>query len=225
MKKHLFNNAIVAFLLTLLIASCTTSQDVASNNWIQKRKYTKGYHIEKASKFKHDIVKPEEQQLAENTAAPVENTTEFTNTTPAVAPTVVTAEPVAMVPTAKKERHTNKASAKLFAKAKEHKEISRNEFKNYREYDASTVGSITPLGTTAVKELNPYLKKALIAAVIALVLQIIAVAMVAGSAAKTVSGSGTGAGIGAGVVVAWIAYIFWIIAVVFFVLWLIDMLK
>lgn len=35
-----------ALALTILVTSCSTSNDVASNRGIQKRKYTKGYHID-----------------------------------------------------------------------------------------------------------------------------------------------------------------------------------
>lgn len=43
MKNKIFTPLLLG--LITLVASCSTSNDVASNHLIQKRKYTKGYHI------------------------------------------------------------------------------------------------------------------------------------------------------------------------------------
>lgn len=45
-----FNIAVIA--ASLLISSCSTSNDVVSGNFIQKRKYTKGFYVSKKSHVK-----------------------------------------------------------------------------------------------------------------------------------------------------------------------------
>ncbi len=225
MKKTLLNNMVVGFLLTILIASCTTSQDVASNSWIQKRKYTKGYHIEKGSKAKHDPIKADETFTAQE-VAPIETEIEKVSAAVVTASEVAVAEnntQASKVAAKEKTKITEKGiTGKAVKKAKEHTQRSKEAFNNYRMADAAAVGAISPLGVDATSEMHKYLKKAILAAIIATVLWIVAVILIAASATNTVTGSGTGGGIGAGIVVSWIAYVFYIIAVVFFVLWLVD---
>ncbi len=52
------NKIIFGLVLSILITSCSTSNEVASNKLIQKRKYNKGFHIEMGNKVfkkqKHD---------------------------------------------------------------------------------------------------------------------------------------------------------------------------
>jgi len=45
--KNKITLGFVALMLTAIISSCSTSNDVASNRRVQKRKYTKGYSISK----------------------------------------------------------------------------------------------------------------------------------------------------------------------------------
>ena len=47
-------NKIIYALTFLLFVSCSTSSDVVSHNFIQKRKYTKGYFLKKQHKLKND---------------------------------------------------------------------------------------------------------------------------------------------------------------------------
>jgi TM2 domain-containing membrane protein YozV len=47
------NNKILYLLISLFLFSCSSSNDVVSNNRIQKRKYTKGYNFKKYGKTKH----------------------------------------------------------------------------------------------------------------------------------------------------------------------------
>ncbi|NOQ76041.1 MAG: YqaE/Pmp3 family membrane protein [Crocinitomix sp.] len=66
-KLHI---SIVSILMIGLMFSCSTSNDVASNRGIQKRKYNKGFYVEKGPKMGGDTKKVE---LVEN-----ENTVEET---------------------------------------------------------------------------------------------------------------------------------------------------
>lgn len=50
MKKWLFLNLIIAS--TLILGACSTSNSVVSNKLISKRKYTKGFHINKKTNLK-----------------------------------------------------------------------------------------------------------------------------------------------------------------------------
>lgn len=71
MKKWVFLNLVIA--ATFILGACSTSNSVVSNKLISKRKYTKGFHINKKSKLKDS-----EETLA---AAPVkEAKTESVNT-------------------------------------------------------------------------------------------------------------------------------------------------
>ena len=50
MRKLTFINLIIASIL--ILASCSTSNNVVSNKLISKRKYTKGFHINKKANYK-----------------------------------------------------------------------------------------------------------------------------------------------------------------------------
>ena len=52
MKKLLFIN--LALISALILGSCGSSNSVVSNRLISKRKYTKGFHLNKRSKLKSD---------------------------------------------------------------------------------------------------------------------------------------------------------------------------
>ena len=61
MRKLTFINLIIASIL--ILASCSTSNNVVSNRLISKRKYTKGYHINKKSDYKasKDVIAEREE--------------------------------------------------------------------------------------------------------------------------------------------------------------------
>lgn len=63
-------------LAALFLASCSTSNDVASNNRIQKRKYTKGWYVKKSTNLKKTKGSHEEELVAEEIK---ENKTEELN--------------------------------------------------------------------------------------------------------------------------------------------------
>jgi len=225
MRKALLNNLVVGFLLTILIASCTTSQDVASNNWIQKRKYNKGFHIEKNSKGKADVVKAEETFTAEE-IAPVQIET--------VTPTAVTTSEVAVAETntnattdesivkEKKSWKEKGLVGKMMSKGNQKKAESKEAFAEYRFNKASVnEGAISPLGVDGTSELHKYLKKAILAAIIATVCYIIGVIIYAARVANALNGGST-VGWGIAGVFYILGYVFYVIAVVFFVLWLVD---
>jgi len=48
--KTIFTKGIIAFAIVALATSCSTSNDVASNRGIQKRKYNKGFFVSKNAK-------------------------------------------------------------------------------------------------------------------------------------------------------------------------------
>lgn len=50
MKKWIFLNLVIAS--TFILGACSTSNNVVSNKLISKRKYTKGFHLNKKSKLK-----------------------------------------------------------------------------------------------------------------------------------------------------------------------------
>lgn len=52
MKCTINKLLLAVFAIGLLMSSCKTSNDVVSSNLIQKRKYNKGYHVNKAPKSK-----------------------------------------------------------------------------------------------------------------------------------------------------------------------------
>ncbi|MFT5820769.1 MAG: uncharacterized membrane protein YqaE (UPF0057 family) [Crocinitomix sp.] len=62
--------SIVSILMIGLMFSCSTSNDVASNRGIQKRKYNKGFYVEKGPKMGGDTRKVE---LVENDFSTVES--------------------------------------------------------------------------------------------------------------------------------------------------------
>jgi len=74
-RKILFKGISIFTILLILISSCKTSNDVASNRLIQKRKYTKGFYVNnhnnpKTKKDKiliEDTNTPTEDLLVENT--------------------------------------------------------------------------------------------------------------------------------------------------------------
>lgn len=49
-------------LISLLFASCATTNDVVSDRWIQKRKYTNGYFVASNDKIEKQEVTPESQK-------------------------------------------------------------------------------------------------------------------------------------------------------------------
>ena len=56
---------LVVYIIALAITSCSTTNNVVSNNKIQKRKYLKGYTISNKSQSikTNDLVKPEPKVL------------------------------------------------------------------------------------------------------------------------------------------------------------------
>lgn len=228
MKKTLLNNAVVAFLLTILIASCTTSQDVASNSWIQKRKYTKGYHIERGSKGKAEVVKAEETYTAQE-VAPVQTETEMntpatvTTSEFAVAQNQTSSNTSATETTVKEKKSWKEkgVAGKMMSKGKDKKNESKEAFAEYRANKAAAQGSISPLGVDATKEMDKNLKRAILAAIIATVCYIIAAVMYA-SRVASYTGTGT-VGWGAAAIFYILGYVFYIIAVVYFIIWLVSL--
>ena len=83
-KLHI---SIVSILMIGLMFSCATSNDVASNRGIQKRKYNKGFYVEKGPKLGGDSKRFEqvenENTLDENTVA-IEEPTERKSSEPEV---------------------------------------------------------------------------------------------------------------------------------------------
>jgi len=65
MKKIAILNIFIAFVLVL--GSCSTSNDVVSNRLISKRKFNKGFHINKKSHFKSTNGEQEQEVLAFDT--------------------------------------------------------------------------------------------------------------------------------------------------------------
>ena len=66
-------NKIIYALIFLLFVSCSTSSDVVSHNFIQKRKYTKGYFLKKQHKLKNDNPYSESNSFLEINALVNEN--------------------------------------------------------------------------------------------------------------------------------------------------------
>ena len=66
-------NKIIYALIFLLFVSCSTSLDVVSHNFIQKRKYTKGYFLKKQHKLKNDNPYSESNSFLEINALVNEN--------------------------------------------------------------------------------------------------------------------------------------------------------
>ncbi len=231
MLKKFFSQAVLLCTATLLLIGCSSNQDVASNSWIQKRKYTKGYHIEKMRSDKMEIIQAEPTQTA-STTTPIDNTTNTHQvTTPqsssVALETSVNTTDEQPTPTASSNQSTaKKLTQKVFEKAKENGATAKKEFQLYRAHESAQTASVSsPMGVTKTFEMHPRLRKALICAGIALLLSIIGSIMIASSASRVAStGTATGAGIGAGVIIAWIGWIFWIISIVFFIMWLVDIL-
>lgn len=74
MKKIQLLNLLFLASLVFSLAACKTSSDVMSSNWIQKRKYTKGFYVSKKAKTENDHAQAEtekEFQLEESTPAAV----------------------------------------------------------------------------------------------------------------------------------------------------------
>lgn len=57
----------------LIVSSCSTSSDLSSSSAIQKRRYTKGYHLNIPGKYKEKT-----QQLSVNRVEPIESQVEVT---------------------------------------------------------------------------------------------------------------------------------------------------
>lgn len=68
--KHTSRTALALLLIQCLLTSCSNSHKVTSSSFIQKRKYTKGYHIDFASKKNDKGIKKE--LLAEDSVVIVE---------------------------------------------------------------------------------------------------------------------------------------------------------
>ncbi len=66
-------NKIIYALIFLLFVSCSTSLDVVSHNFFQKRKYTKGYFLKKQHKLKNDNPYSESNSFLEINALVNEN--------------------------------------------------------------------------------------------------------------------------------------------------------
>ena len=66
-------NKIIYALTVLLFISCSTSSDVVSHNFIQKRKYTKGYFLKKQHKLKNSNPYSESNSFLEINAIVKEN--------------------------------------------------------------------------------------------------------------------------------------------------------
>ena len=66
-------NKIIYALTFLLFVSCSTSSDVVSHNFIQKRKYTKGYFLKKQRKLKNNNLYSESNSFLEINALVNEN--------------------------------------------------------------------------------------------------------------------------------------------------------
>ncbi len=65
MKKRLFSGVISVIILVIIASSCKTSNDVVSDNLIQKRKYRKGFYVNKKSKVKkNDLVFTGQEDLS-----------------------------------------------------------------------------------------------------------------------------------------------------------------
>jgi len=79
MRKFTFINLIIASIL--ILASCSTSNSVVSNRLISKRKYTKGFHINKKSDYKASKDAIAEREEVENKSYDVTSTTTTTTTT------------------------------------------------------------------------------------------------------------------------------------------------
>jgi len=62
MKKFTIVNLLIAF--AFILGACGTSNNVVNNHLISKRKYTKGFHVNKKSNFKNSDNKQEEEVLA-----------------------------------------------------------------------------------------------------------------------------------------------------------------
>ena len=71
MKKFTIINLFLAFVL--ILGSCATNNNVVSNRLISKRKYTKGFHINKKSHLKSD----NDEDVAKNVENEEENTVAF----------------------------------------------------------------------------------------------------------------------------------------------------
>lgn len=74
MKKIAIVNMLIAFVLVL--GSCSTSNDVVSNRLISKRKFNKGFHINKKSNFKGTNGSQEQEVLAFETEKEKESKSE-----------------------------------------------------------------------------------------------------------------------------------------------------
>jgi len=71
MKTKINLGLLSLLVLIAIVTSCSTSSDVATNRLIQKRKYRKGFHIEKNTRHFGKIKKVEDDQIAK------ENNTEI----------------------------------------------------------------------------------------------------------------------------------------------------
>lgn len=88
--KNKITLGFVALMLTAIISSCSTSNDVASKRRIQKRKYTKGFSISKSEnvafnkKHKASVTSNETVKVDNTTLAKVEKTINSTATNTAI---------------------------------------------------------------------------------------------------------------------------------------------
>ncbi|MCC6601279.1 MAG: hypothetical protein IT223_11490 [Crocinitomicaceae bacterium] len=227
MKKLLQNSVIAGFLLTLLITSCTPSKDVVSDGWLQKRKYNKGFYIDTKGKNVTTPVNKEENMVAEEIVAP--SAVEEVKPVVAIDNTNSIAESVAPVAVEKKSTEKNNLfstktglAGKVFEKAGKQMEKSKESYRQYKMSDASSVGAAGfGMSLSRAGEMDKYLKNAIFAAIIGTVMYIIGAIMYAARVAKAVNGEIV-TGWGAAGIFYILGYIFWVIATVFFVIWLIN---
>jgi uncharacterized membrane protein YqaE (UPF0057 family) len=90
--KTIFTRGIMAIAITALVSSCSTSNDVASNRGIQKRKYNKGFFVSKSAK------KIDKKNQTENTKQVVvkEEMAEIINIQPNISKEVKTTETISL---------------------------------------------------------------------------------------------------------------------------------
>ena len=195
---------LIALLLGVLLNSCSTSHDVISKGWIQKRKYTKGYFVENSHQGR-----PENPVKAETISSNLGNAQIDTPDTAWIQTNVVTtpAETHAINASLKEKSNTssdyfseNETSpkdgalipAKSSKKTQSHIALIENKRHNGKEdrltsnaehrdsyYDANT--ALDPMGTTTDKKKSKYLAKLILSSIFAAGLYIAALVVAKGS--------------------------------------------
>jgi len=224
MKKTVLHSIISLFILSIIAASCSTSNDVVSNGWIQKRKYQKGYYIDGPKKDHAKTTQPEETFIAEEKAVTTPEQVNAVAEPAAVVAPAATAENVTA--TAEKENTSffkRNPSKKDGAFTRLEKKMEQKRDENLAAADRArsmTPAGVSPLGVEDTSELDEYLRKAILFAIIAVALSVIAAII----RIAEINNLATGASLGFGVssIIYIVAYVFWVIAVVYLVVWLID---